>query len=546
MRSRYLLFFALSSLLLSARSAPQVTIGQTTLSGRDIQPLGVDFFGGIPYAEAPVGDRRFKSPVLRTRLASGTLEAAEYGKACLQPGNPAGMSEDCLTINIYRPAGISSKAKLPVMFWTYGGGFIVGSSARFNGSHLVAYSVERGTPIIYVNFNYRLGALGYPQGQEAEDKRHINLALQDQIAALEWVQENIHHFGGDKRKVTAFGESAGAMMTSILSVNRKLDKLARAAIFQSGSANSPNVYRASRRESLWQTFVSRVPSCSALASSGNTFDCLRNANSSEIHGAMLASLAGAGEMFPWNPVLDTRKDGLYPDLVSKQYASGRFSKIPYIAGTNLDEGTFFASKSPNSTEGTIRGALTAAYSPSRVSASALDVAINRLFQLYPDSPSLGAPYGSGDELFGLPPAYKRDSALQGDLTIDAPRRMWTEAAAQAGVKGYGYLFTQRLQIRDPALGVNHTAEIPFVYGQSQDPAPSTQTLSKRMMDYWISFVVNLDPNDKKGSQRPNWPQYTTRSKNLLQLNGEDTKVIKDDFRLAEIGFINENAVLFHH
>ncbi|KAK0224106.1 Alpha/Beta hydrolase protein [Armillaria fumosa] len=105
------------------------------------------------------------------------------------------MSENCLTINIFRPSNATELSSLPVLFWTHGGGYQTGSASSFNGSALVSQSIQRGTPIIYVNFNYRLGPLGFPQGAEAASRGILNLAIRDQLAALEWVQRHIGAFG---------------------------------------------------------------------------------------------------------------------------------------------------------------------------------------------------------------------------------------------------------------------------------------------------------------------------------------------------------------
>ncbi|KAJ7867759.1 Carboxylesterase family-domain-containing protein [Mycena olivaceomarginata] len=186
-------------------------------------------------ADPPLPGKRFKPPVLKPSPDSKTLDASNFGPACLQMDLLlAQMSEDCLTINVIRPAGIAANAKLP-MFWTYGGGFDEGASDIYNGTGIVAQSVARGTPVIYVDFNYCLGPLGFPQGQEADNRRALNLGIKAQLAALEWVQLNIGTFGGDRRKVTLFGESAGSIMMSILFLNSPLTSLARAAILQSGS-----------------------------------------------------------------------------------------------------------------------------------------------------------------------------------------------------------------------------------------------------------------------------------------------------------------------
>ncbi|KAF7773531.1 CAZyme family CE10 [Agaricus bisporus var. burnettii] len=338
MKSLLFLAVLLSTTTTARSNAPQVKLGNTTLIGRDITGLKQDFFGGIPYAEPPLGNLRLKPPVLKKHLDSVIFDASNFGLACLQPDVPtSSVSEDCLTINIFRPSKVRPKTKLPVLFWTYGGGFQAGSSSMFNGSLIVNRSVERGTPLIYVNFNYRLGPLGFPQGQEAYDKKALNLAIQDEIIALEWVQHNIRAFGGDKNKVTVFGESAGAIMSSILYLNSPLDRLARGVILESGSQASSINFPAIRRQSTWQLFVEGVPSCTSTASSNDTFDCLRQANSSGIFAGLLSGIQNSPDAFPFEPAIDG-PGGVYPDLPSRIFDNGTFARVPFIAGTSIDEG----------------------------------------------------------------------------------------------------------------------------------------------------------------------------------------------------------------
>ncbi|KAJ2920605.1 hypothetical protein H1R20_g16490, partial [Candolleomyces eurysporus] len=496
--------FLLLSLLTNVHAVPELKLGRTTLSGRDVSPR-VEFYGGIPFAEPPVGARRLRPTVLKTRLNAGIFDASQYGKGCVQPmADPSTLSEDCLTINVHRPKGLKSSAKLPVLFWTYGGAFIIGSSNAYNGSELVERSVARGTPLIFVNFNYRLGPLGFPQGQESDDERSLNLGVLDQIAALEWVQENIESFGGDKKQVTIFGESAGAVMTGLLYMQPELERWARGAIMESGSSNTAPAFRASRNELLWQHFVGSVASCASIATSGHTLACLRNATTEEVTAGLLntTTLDSA-----WTPALDRRPGSVYPDLSSHLYAKEHFARIPFIAGTNLDEGTSFSSHTSLSDQ------------------DALSAMLDQVLTLYPEDPSVGSPYGTGNELFGLPASYKRLSSIMGDLVFDAPRRMLSEAAAEARVKSYGYLFTHPQP--DPSSGVLHGSEIQFVFGQIPPTSPESlppylppygsadeaaRNLSTIMMDYWISFAVTLSPNDGKGIQRPHWPHYTPAKK----------------------------------
>ncbi|KAF7343254.1 Carboxylic ester hydrolase [Mycena venus] len=509
-----------------ANASPTIQLGNTTLVGQNIPTFGQEFFGGIPYAEPPLAYLRLRPPVLKD------LPLTQ-------------MSEDCLTINVLRPAGISANAKLPVMFWTYGGGFDEGFSRTYNGSGIVAQSVSRGTPIIYVNFNYRLGPLGFPQGQEADNRGSLNLGLKDQLTALEWVQLHIETFGGDKSKVTVFGESAGSIMTSILFLNSPITSLARAAIFESGSQATSALFTADRNELDWQNFVSGVPTCASEAKTGTTFGCLRNANTTEIFAGLTAAMAETINEFPWDPVLDG-PGGLIPDLPSVLFKRGHFARLPFIAGTNQDEGTTFTPTTINSTD-EINELAVAISSPS-VSPTTLENSVLTLLQLYPDNPALGSPFNTGNNTFGLSSQFKRAAAIYGDLAFHSQRRVWMETAANAGVPTFGYLFTQPQlpTVFPPFLGVVHGSEVFYVYGAPADTSPPSVLLSRLMTDYWVSFATSLTPNDGLGIPRPEWTQFTPKNKAVIQLNGANLTMIPDDFRGEQMAFINSDPVIWRH
>ncbi|ESK84656.1 extracellular triacylglycerol lipase precursor [Moniliophthora roreri MCA 2997] len=541
----------LFSCTLGAFGAPQVKLGNTTVVGREDTILGLaklDFFGGIPFAEPPLGKLRLKRPVLKTSPGGQTFDASQFGPACLQPGQPVtAVSEDCLTINVFRPSGISADAKLPVLFWTYGGGFQGGAASIYNASAIVATGVARGTPLIYVNYNYRLGPLGFPQGAEAQRRDVLNLALSDQVAALEWVQRNIGTFGGDKTKVTVFGESAGAIMTAAQFLNPYFSKWARAGIFESGSAATAHLLTGQEREGSWTSFVKAVPECAALVGSNDTFDCLQSVNSSSILQGLVASIAEASELFPWSPAIDG-PGGFIPDLPSRLFKKGIFARLPFIAGTNLDEGQYKSPGFDYSTEN-LRNSIIANLSPPDVSPQQLASAAERLTELYPDVPALGSPFNTGNETFGLPSGYKRFAALNGDVAFQSQRRFWQQTMANAGIKTFGYLFTQPTPGIDPALGVAHGTEVPFVYGLplvTPNATASATRISQVMIEYWVSFATSLNPNDGKGRPRPVWSQYTPQNQVLIQLNGDNTTLIPDNYRQEQISFINQNPVTFAH
>ncbi|KAJ7807735.1 triacylglycerol lipase 3 [Mycena leptocephala] len=522
--SNLLLIYALP------HSSPTVTLGHTEVTGFTNSTTNIDFFGGIPYASPPVGSLRFHPPVVQTSFPSNvtTFAATSFGDSCIQLTEPLGLSEDCLTVNVFRPTGTSVDRKLPVMFWTYGGGFHIGMSLSADPSALIARSVSRGTPIVYVSFNYRLGPFGFPQGNEVSATGDVNLGIKDLLAALKWVQANIHAFGGDPTKVTLFGESAGAIMESIIFLNSQISGLARGAILASGSPGT-SIRTAPQGEPLWESFVAGVPSCASVATSGSTLTCMKEASTAEL----VLSYQNVGTD-GWTPVID---GNVFPDIPSIVYAQGNFSKIPFMSGDVLDEVPGF-----NYSSQFIKSTITKLYSPplAGVSTTELSESIDELLTLYPDDPALGSPYNTGNETFGLDGSWKRATSITGDLLFQSTRRMWLQAAASHGSKVYGYLLTQP-QLGDPSLGGK------FFYGDVlTDGVASDAALSFVMMDYWISFADCLDPNDGEGGARPRWGQYTVSNNAIMQLNGNETVMIKDDFRSQGINAINAKPLVFYH
>ncbi|KAJ6508441.1 triacylglycerol lipase 3 [Mycena sanguinolenta] len=535
-----------------SQSSPTVTLGQTKVIGFINSTTQIDFFGGIPFASPPVGTLRFEPPVLQTSFPDNvpTFDATSFGQGCLQlVAVPllSAFSEDCLTVNVFRPAGTSAFSKLPVMFWAYGGGFHSGASLNFDPSTLIARSVSRGTPVVYVSFNYRLGPWGFPQGNEVNATGGVNLGIKDLLAALKWVQANIEAFGGDPEKVTVFGQSAGAIINSIIFFNSQNSGLARGAILASGSPATSAAHTAPQGESLWETFVAGVPSCASVATSGSTLACMKQASATEL----LVSYNGTGDT-GWTPVIDGT-DGVFPAIPSIMYAEANFSSIPFISGDVLDEGTIFVPQIPgqNYSSAIIKAMITKLYSPPLpvVTTQELSDQIDELLVLYPDDPAMGSPYFTGDDLFGLDSGWKRATSLAGDLLFQSSRRMWLQAAASRGSKVYSYLLTQPQLGGDPSLGVSHPSTLHYFYGDVLDDGVASDTvLSIAMMDYWLSFTDCLDPNDGKGTARPTWNQWSTENQVMLQLNGGEnqTVMINDDFRADGIDAIISNPLVFYH
>ncbi|KAJ7150711.1 extracellular triacylglycerol lipase precursor [Mycena filopes] len=547
--TRTLWLSLLSAAAFIQASSPRVQVGKTSVVGTT-GPATVEFFGGLPFAQPPLGALRFHAPVPVTTLNGSTFNATNWGAGCPQGASESpgiALSEDCLNINIFRPVGTKPDAKLPVMVWIYGGDFRVGAAASYNGSTLVDYSVTRGTPIIYVNFNYRVGALGFPTGIEAGATKALNLGLRDQIAALSWVQANIEAFGGHKDKVTLFGESAGAISIADLFLNSGLEKYIRGAIFESGTMGTNRLLFPSDGQALWTLFLSLIPACSNTSSTDTSLECLRAVPVEDIVAAQETAVAGA--VIGWTPVIDG-PGGFIPALPSKLVAEGKFARIPFISGTNLDEGTLFVDPSVNTTSA-LRTYIASQLPGIQSDPARLSAVTARMLALYPNIPALGSPFGTGNETFGLSAQWKRATAISCDVNFAAVRRGWTHVAAAYGVTVHAYLFTDP-QLDSGFLGIPHASELSYVYGYpvvdfiSPGSPEAFATLSPVVMDYWLAFAATLDPNDGKGSARAHWEPFTPARKALMRLDSREVGMIPDDFRVEAMAFINANSAAFGH
>ncbi|KAL5534975.1 hypothetical protein ACEPAF_3066 [Sanghuangporus sanghuang] len=207
--------FVSLGLYVLASGAPTVQVGSTAVTGASLPDVQRDFFGGRqPYTEPPVGSLRFSAPILKLDPGVSSLDATKFGVAVfrvlnillLATGLVSEISEDRLTVNVFRHAGMNPSSSLPVMVWVHGGGFFQGSASMHNGSAIGAQSALYGTSVVYAHLNYRLGPLGFPQGEEAETLGETNLGNKDVITALIWIKQNIGAFGGDEGKITIFGE----------------------------------------------------------------------------------------------------------------------------------------------------------------------------------------------------------------------------------------------------------------------------------------------------------------------------------------------------
>src|SRR3984885_1752072 len=299
-------------------------------------PAAVDVFFGIRYAAAPEGAARWTPPQPPTPPA-GTVLADIPGPACPQAAStaPLPQSEDCLFLNVYVPANTTPHSKLPVFLWIHGGALITGSGAEYDPSVLVAEN-----KIIVVTINYRLGALGWlvEPGLLAQTPSFFqnigdagDYGLMDQQFAMQWVQRNIAGFGGDVKKVTIGGESAGGLsVSSNLASIPTANGLFRGAIIESGAYMLHDVPSEVVYGAIFGAGFDAALGCTQPKDAA----CLRAASVGSI-------LAAQGEVFGANGISPDFGTKVLPSGLQQAFSTGKFIRVPVLQGTNANEGRLF-------------------------------------------------------------------------------------------------------------------------------------------------------------------------------------------------------------
>jgi len=327
---------SLSAPAYAQEDRPRVVIDTGTLLGRSAD--GVTSFKGIPFAAPPVGDLRWRAPQSAAKW-SGERDAAQYGHDCMQlpfPSDAAPLgtppAEDCLYANVWKPVG--AKAKLPVMVWIYGGGFVNGGSSppTYSGAELARQG------IMVVSFNYRLGRFGtfaHPQltATNPDDGLLANYGYMDQLAALRWVRRNIAAFGGDPANVTIIGESAGGMSVHALITSPLANGLFEKAVIESGG---PSIGPGTTLAAAEEVGLAFAKSKGIAPDDAQALAKLRALPADQIvAGLNLATMttpAGQPRTFT-GPIVDGR---IAVDLATA-YQNGRFSKVPVMLGATSDD-----------------------------------------------------------------------------------------------------------------------------------------------------------------------------------------------------------------
>ena len=436
-------------------------------------------FLGIPFAKPPTGARRFGAPQAAPSW-SGVRPANAFGYSSIQGTHPVpGMAasgprnEDCLYLNVYTPA--ADHAKRPVLFWIHGGGFVLGSGseALYDGGPLAT----RGD-IVVVAIHYRLGALGYlylgGHGGDAWGAT-ANAGQLDQIAALEWVRDNIAAFGGDPSNVTIAGESAGSMACATLLAMPAARGLFKRAILQSGAAN--NIGNAETGTKLAAAVLDKLGITEQNASK------ILDVSADDILKAQLAVSAGGG--LPFAPIVDGKTVPVNP---LEAVSTGAARDIDVIIGSNRDEAKLFVAVQREAIDDAKLIERVQRIIPKRAAARASD-----LVRAYRESrTALKLPSTNLDIL----------DAITGDEMFRIPSIRLAEAQRKHQPRTHMYLFTFESPARRGALGACHALELAFMFGTLDAPTqdkfagkgPVVDRLSSNMMDAWINFTRGGNPS----------------------------------------------------
>ena len=452
---------------------------------------GTRRFLKIPFAKPPAGELRWKAPVRNERW-SGTRHETEFSEPCAQgasQGSTARANEDCLYLNVWSPH--PPPAKAPVMVWIHGGANVAGSTRDlvpstqqlwFDGR----FFAERHG-IVLVTINYRLGVMGFFPHAElpGEGSPFGNQGLLDQRAALEWVRDNIGAFGGDPANVTIFGESAGATDICYHLASPLSRGLFHRAISQSGGCTAGGGLGggpAATAAGALEPFLQHV-GCGAQA---DQLACLRGKSAEELVASATATGANVGASLGRSNLFGVVVDGeggFVPERTRDLFERGDVAKVPFLTGSNTDEGALFVLGLPQPQD-------EAAY---------LDV-LNQRYGQY--AAQIAAQYPASRFEGSYTAALTR---AVGDQIIVCSSHDSMRRAAKAGLPVYAYNFNVVWALGGGFLKVSHAAEISHVFGNPLMPTSESQAVSDAMNAYWARFAKTGDPN---GPGAPaTWPLY---------------------------------------
>jgi para-nitrobenzyl esterase len=474
----------------TSASPPVVQTSQGAISG--VLTNAVRAYLGIPYAAAPVGDLRWQSPQPPKKW-SGTRNGTAFGSRCAQPKSivsPESTEEDCLFLNVHVPDDIGH-SKLPVMVWIHGGAFLSGSASDYDMTTLA----KTGRAVV-VSINYRVGAFGFFRHPElVAQHTSSNLGLQDQQAALRWVQSQIERFGGDPSRVTIFGESAGGVSACLHLVSPQSKGLFHRAIAQSGPCNLLTTTTPAAMQAQSTTLGTKL----ACPEGPGQLACMRQKSAAELVATSVPNGNEVDADIRWTPV----RDGIsLTGNPAQQVQRGQFTRVPVMIGSNHDEGRLFVATEYHQ-------AFQWPVVPAQFTAVVNRVAgSDTAFAQQLASTYNSTNYGTLDLAF---------SALLTDYYFSCDTMHDAEALSRY-VPTYSYEFTEPNTPApyDPLmpLGAFHGADLRFIFQSNQLAGTTTgplstaqQKLADQMVQYWGRFAATGNPNS---ARTPLWPIFNAR------------------------------------
>jgi para-nitrobenzyl esterase len=512
----YVCFILGITAMMAAAKADPIKTSGGLVSGVAVPDSAVRSYKGIPFAKAPVGDLRWRVPQ-PAEPWTGTLTADKFGPICVQRDPVGGhsiftrlfftpirpMSEDCLYLNVWTAA--SAGEKRPVMVWIHGGGFLGGSSAGeiYDGTEFA----KKG--VVLVSFNYRVwkfGFLALPElSQESEHHVSGNYGLLDQIAALQWVKENIAAFGGDPDNVTIFGQSAGSASVNFLMASPLAKGLFHRAIGESGGAFAPAVSGLPILRSQYIGWLQTLPDAEALGSKLMT--TLKATSLAEMRRKSPEEILAVPSATRFESSLPIKDLYVLTGTTDEIFASAKQNDVPLLLGATSDEGSNFPTM--------------------RTVSSFREDARNTLGPLADTFLSV---YEANDDT----QAARASAASVRDMRLAWPTLQWARAQAGSGhSKVFYYYFAHHPPVPPEErfvenlgkdLGAYHGAELAYVFGnfvpQEWSWGQADRDLADTVSHYWVNFATHGDPN---GPGLPEWPAFAPNSDSVIYIDKAITR-----------------------